>query len=290
MQGNPHEHHEVEHLDADAVCEACGNVNPEGTLLCKTCGNNLRDQRARRLKAGPVAAAEPKVNIFNILRGVVIVFGICAVLWVALNVSTIESWLLSGVQSAEASGETVVAPQTFWDGPGVGRYEELAATLSEQAVTIEEAGMVPPGMPLASLDGRYVLKRSTQSAASPLGSAIVRVDGDTAYFVALLAGGTQIRGSAQRTSDTMFQALNIGVLHSDGSFADAAGYGQIRSTGEINCSGFFGEYETQADVVAIPLPGNGVPAPAPADDAPAPAEGAAPAEEGASTEGAPAAQ
>ena len=53
MQVNPQDHHEhVEHLDADAVCEACDTVNPEGTLLCKTCGNNLRDQRARRMKAG----------------------------------------------------------------------------------------------------------------------------------------------------------------------------------------------------------------------------------------------
>ena len=54
MQGNSHDHHEaVEHLDADAVCEPCGNVNPEGTLLCKTCGNNLRDM-IQAIEAGQV--------------------------------------------------------------------------------------------------------------------------------------------------------------------------------------------------------------------------------------------
>ena len=47
------EHHqhlpEGERLDADAVCGSCGTVNPEDTLLCKSCGNNLRDQRQTRI-------------------------------------------------------------------------------------------------------------------------------------------------------------------------------------------------------------------------------------------------
>lgn len=285
MQGNPLEHHDVEHLDADAVCEACDNVNPEGTLLCKTCGNNLRDQRARRMQAAPVAPAERSFSIANIVRGVLILFGICVVLWVALNVSTIESWLMSGVQSVAASGQSVVSPESFWDGPGAARYNELAGILQEYPVTIEEAGMLPPGAPLPSLDGRYVIKRSADSIASPLGSAMIRMDGDTAYFVALLAGGTEIRGSADRSSDTMFQAVSIGILHADGSFSDAFGVGQIRATGEIKCSGLFGEYETPADAVAIPVPTDGLPAPAPLDETaePAPADDAA-------EEGAPAAQ
>lgn len=104
MQGNRHDAHDVvEHLDADAVCELCGNVNPEGTLLCKQCGNNLRDQRSRRMHTtgGPTSVVESSFSISRIVRGVVIVFGICAVLWVALEaVSTIETWLMSGVQSA----------------------------------------------------------------------------------------------------------------------------------------------------------------------------------------------
>ena len=254
MQGNPNDHHDmVEHLDADAVCEACGNVNPEGTLLCKTCGNNLRDQRTRRMQAGgPVADAGPSIQIGNIVRGVLMVAGILLVLWTALNVSTIESWLL-GVQSVEAKGEGAVDPETFWTGPDATQYDELTDTLTDQAVTIEEAGAVPPGAPLASLDGRYVLKRSTESAASPVGSAIIKQAGDKWFFVALLVGGTEIRGAAQKTSDTMFQAYSIGILNMDDTYTEAFGYGQVQATGEIDCSGLFGEYETPANITAIPV-------------------------------------
>jgi hypothetical protein len=294
MQGNPHDHHEVEHLDADAVCEACGNVNPEGTLLCKTCGNNLRDQRVRRMKTGgPVSTVESSVSVSNIVRGVVILFGICAVLWAAFNVSTIESWLLSGVQSAEAKSETTATPESFWTGPDAARYTALATTLAEHEVTVAEASIVPPGAPMPSLDGLYILKRSAAAVASPVGSAIVQLKGDEAYFVAILAGGTQIRGSASKSSDTMFQAVSIGILDSDGTYTEAYGYAQLQPTGELLCSGLFGEFETQADIIAIPSPSADVSAgePAPQEDAAAdaaPAD-AAPADT-AGTEEAPSAQ
>jgi len=271
MQGNSHDHHEaVEHLDADAVCEPCGNVNPEGTLLCKTCGNNLRDQRVRRMQAGgSVASAEPKVSIGNIARGVLILFGIGTVLWTAFNVSTIEAWLLSGVQSVEAKGGNTVSPETFWTGPDAARYSELSTALEENPLTMEEAAIVPPGAPRPSLDGRYILKRTTESSVSPIGSAIVHSDGATCYFVAKLAGGTEIRGSAQRTSDTMLQAYNIGILDPDGTVMEAYGYAQVQPTGEIRCSGLFGEYERPASIVAIPVSSDGQPAAEPADTAPA---------------------
>ena len=287
MQGNPHDQHEaVEHLDADAVCEACGNVNPEGTLLCKTCGNNLRDQRARRMQGGgPVVAADPSVSIANIARGVLILFGICVVLWAAFNVATIESWLLSGVQTVEAKGENAISPESFWDGPDAARYDDLFSSLEEHALTIEEAGIVPPGSPLPSLTGRYILKRSTGAAVSPVGSAIVESDGTTCHFVARLAGGTEVRGSAQKTSDTMIQAYRIGILDPDGVFTDAYGYAQVQPTGELNCSGLFGEYETPASIVAIPVPSDGQPESEAASE-PVPEDAAA----DASTESDPAAQ
>ena len=41
--------HSAERVDADAVCARCGAVNPEDSLLCKVCGNFLRDLRGRRL-------------------------------------------------------------------------------------------------------------------------------------------------------------------------------------------------------------------------------------------------
>ena len=41
----------IQRLEADAVCEQCGTVNPEDTLLCKKCGTVinvfLNDRNAR---------------------------------------------------------------------------------------------------------------------------------------------------------------------------------------------------------------------------------------------------
>jgi hypothetical protein len=286
MQPNRHDAHDaVEHLDADAVCELCGNVNPEGTLLCKQCGNNLRDQRSRRMHTtgGPASTVETSFSISRIVRGVVIVFGICAVLWVALNVSTIETWLMTGVQSAEAKSANAVAPEDFWSGSDAARYEALSAALQEHVMTAEEAGLTPPGSPLASPDGRYVLKRSTDPAASPSGSAIVKLDGEKVYFVAQLFGGTEVRGAALISSDTVFQAPYIGVLDPDGTFSEAYGLAQIKPTGELECEGFFGEYERPASIVAIPVPGSAADA-AGAEAAPAEPETAEPVETGTTDE------
>ncbi|MCX5757207.1 MAG: hypothetical protein NTU83_01615, partial [Candidatus Hydrogenedentes bacterium] len=53
MEEGPQPQVDIERIDADAVCEKCGTVNPEETLLCKTCGNNLRDQRLHRVQSEP---------------------------------------------------------------------------------------------------------------------------------------------------------------------------------------------------------------------------------------------
>lgn len=286
MQPNRNDAHDaVEHLDADAVCELCGNVNPEGTLLCKQCGNNLRDQRSRRMQAtgGPASTADSSFSISRIVRGVVIVFGICAVLWVALNVSTIETWLMTSVQSAEAKSENAIPPDAFWTGADAARYEALSAALQEHVLTAEEAGLAPPGSPLALPDGRYILKRSTDPAASPSGSAIVKQDGDKVYFVARLFGGTEVRGVAQISSDTVFQAPYIGIHDPDGTFTEAYGLALIKPSGELECEGFFGVYEQSASIVAIPVPGSAADT-AGAETAPAEPETAAPVETEAATE------
>ena len=47
-----------EGIEADAVCAQCGSANPEGTLICKTCGNNLRDQRLMRIAADQILDAD----------------------------------------------------------------------------------------------------------------------------------------------------------------------------------------------------------------------------------------
>ena len=87
----------VERIDADAVCIKCGTVNPEDTFLCKVCGNNLREQRARRVSG----ATEVDIDAFEDsrsqwLRRALLAMAILYVVWVAINVSNnnIEEWLL----------------------------------------------------------------------------------------------------------------------------------------------------------------------------------------------------
>jgi hypothetical protein len=76
-----------EYIDADAVCEQCSTVNPAGTLLCKTCGNNLRDQRMRRLAADEgMEAVHASDRPIRMLTGLLVVLGLLAILWAAINV------------------------------------------------------------------------------------------------------------------------------------------------------------------------------------------------------------
>ena len=97
------EHHT---LDADAVCGACGTVNPEGTLICKQCGNNLRDQRHQRMHAADaeigVDTAQSRRRIIDIGLGV---FGILVVAWAVINVlnGNIDRWASRVVNPEEAA-------------------------------------------------------------------------------------------------------------------------------------------------------------------------------------------
>jgi len=52
-----------EGIEADAVCAQCGSANPEGTLICKTCGNNLRDQRMLRITADQLLDADTEGTV-----------------------------------------------------------------------------------------------------------------------------------------------------------------------------------------------------------------------------------
>ena len=302
MQGNPHDHpEEFEHIDADAVCEACSNVNPPGTLLCKVCGNNLRDQRIRRMQGGgPAEVAAPRFQVRRIVSGVLATAGLLAVIVLAFNVDTLESALQARIEASSDSG-TEFSPELFWEGPESVRFESLAASLQSTPLTIEQASVQPQGAPLAKLDGFYVLKRSTDEAASVLGSACVKTDGEEVNFVARLAGGTEIRGIGEMSSDSVIQAYHIGIREPDNLYSDAYGLARNESSGALVCSGLFGAPEMPVDLVAIQIPeslltstsrpaedaaeaaaaAEPMPAaePAPVDSATAPADEAAPAAE-----------
>jgi len=186
-----------QNVDADAVCEQCGTVNDEGTLICRVCGQNLRDQRARRL-AGAQApvVGETKVSRVRIFTGVLSIIGILLVVVLVISLPRIEAGLTEAL-----SEEPIGAADTedLWSGPSSALYDELRAGLNDYPSTraqIKDALDNP--IAESSYNGRYVLLRS--GALTPdrvIGEAALQRRGDRVFFVALLSKPVmEIRGSA----------------------------------------------------------------------------------------------
>jgi len=202
VQGNPppNPQSDFQQVDADAVCERCGTVNEEGTLLCKVCGQNLRDQRARRLAnaaAGP-EALDDRRNRTQILVGALTAIGLVVVVLVALNMGNIEAMMVSALTNETTTGEV-----RLWTGPDAPTYEELRANLTEAPATefqIEQAITDPVAED--TFNGRYVLVRpDAVSVENTVGEAELLRRGTRVYFVALLSQPQmEIRGFAQLES------------------------------------------------------------------------------------------
>jgi len=184
-------------VDADAVCEQCGTVNDDGTLLCRVCGQNLRDQRARRL-AGVQAPdmGEAKVSRVRIFTGVLSVAGILLVILIVLNLPRIEAVLTSELSEAPIAS---VGSEALFSGPDAAIYDNLLAELNDYPSTraqVQDAIETP--LAEATYNGRYVLMPA--GALTPdraIGEAAVSRRGNRVYFVALISQPfMEIRGSA----------------------------------------------------------------------------------------------
>lgn len=238
------------HIDADAVCEQCSTVNPPGTLLCKMCGNNLRDQRTRRLSGeGPVIPVEESIRPRRVLSGLLIVFGLLVVLWVAFNVSTIEAMLTEGFEESSSTTD----PESFWTTSAAATYEELAKELKEHPVSPSEAEMALTQYQLTSgFDGRYVLKRSEEPFAPVIGQAIVRTQGDIVFFVATVTPDYEIRGEARLTSPAQLDAELVGIKTGD-EYLEGYGIAQV-SPGQFYCGGYTVGNDTLVEIIAYHVP------------------------------------
>lgn len=210
-------HHE--RLDADAVCERCGTVNPEDTLICKTCGNNLRDQRMRRIAAGGEAqVAAPKVLRWSWLASLLTVLGLLLLVWAAINAEE----LMQGVFAADGTGELA---ESFWVAPGNSIYEEMKADLGVNPVTEQEEQRAQQNVgPITDFTGRYaIMSDPSAGTPRPLGSGIVRQDGPTVYFLAVLSRGLgEVRGEAQLVGTTP-AAKDTAAIYMNGGYELASG-------------------------------------------------------------------
>lgn len=221
--------HHPEKLDADAVCIQCGTVNEEGTLLCKMCGNNLRDQRNRRMAADQVLEQERAGSRRRAwLSGIAFVLGVGLIISTLLNQDMIVNWLMDMNAPAEHQSTDM------WQGPYSGRIDALLTELQDNLPTEDmalEARANPEGTD--TLDGVYVLFDEDDF----VGSANVRTDGDEVLFVALLGTDTELRGLATLQGDYYIMVPESGGMKSHRRVLPVEGVASLQEGGVIECVG-----------------------------------------------------
>jgi len=183
-----------EQVDADAVCEKCGTVNDEGTLLCKICGNNLRDQRARRMVQGAMPEMmDDGPSKFRLFTGLLVTLGLLIFIYLVTNLDKIESAFV------DSMAPEVVIGTDFWTGENAAIYDKLWDELISDP-TPSRARQNALDSPIAetSFNGRYVIvKPGFLDSETVLGEANVRRLGDQIHFVVDIESiGAELRGVA----------------------------------------------------------------------------------------------
>ena len=218
-------------IDADAVCAQCGTINREGVFICKTCGNNLRDQRALRLSAEKeLEGVGAGIDHRRFLRGALTVLGLLVVAWVGLNVDGITEWLISIQTPVTASAGG------YWDDAAL---NELSGSIDLDAYSDSElnAAIENPD-PQNSLDGFYVLAADDRrNEFTPAGVAHVRQENDQLLFAARLYSGADVRGYADiRANQIVAELASTGVQFGRKTFA-FFGVAVSQGDGSYSCMG-----------------------------------------------------
>lgn len=229
-----------EGLEADAVCGQCGSVNPEGTLICKTCGNNLRDQRLMRLAADQMLETEREPNerspfLFRALT----ILGLLIVLWLGLNAGRLTT-LLTTVDYAESEQATYARPSLFWSGEQHALFDELHTALVAQFPTETEAEAVrlnAAPTDAGMVDGRYVLFERLGTGTRFVGAASVQIERDTVFYVAVLTQGVEIRGQAAMHNNTSVSSWDDAGATYDEEYFALSGTAILQPDGSLDISG-----------------------------------------------------
>lgn len=236
----------VPRMDADAVCERCGTVNPEDTLICKQCGNNLRDQRLHRIAAeGGGELMGERIPPKRLLKGLLTILGLLSLIYVAVYRDAIVERL------TKQNRITMDNPRSFWIGEGSTVYAQLAQQLAAQPVTKQdmEAAARAGSLSQEGVAGRYFITLGAGAREPMVGSAIVSQQDDKVFFVARLAQDLEIRGSATVMPGGRLIAEFAGVQTLRQHFA-ALGYATPVEPGTYTCYGKFVDsqdyYEAQA--------------------------------------------
>jgi ribosomal protein L40E len=236
-----------EAVDADAVCASCGNVNPEGALICKQCGNNLRDQRTSRMNEVDVLqGVGGREGSRQMVLAALTLIGLAVLLWTALNINNIEGWLVSRELGNASDAES------YWYGDAAPTYDRLWNQLMDNEITADELSRIG-AVEYADdrLSGRYVLQSSNEYGTTVVGSALVEESGGLVYFVAEL-GDDELRGYGQLSENGSVEANEIAILIRD-QFLWGVGIAQDTAPGTWSLVGQpDGDISYDATAIRIP--------------------------------------
>ncbi len=242
-------HHFV--AEADAVCEQCGTVNPEGTLLCKACGNNLREQFERRVAEGRAGGTfEAPSRSKAALKGLLTAFGILLIIWVALNVEDIPRWLIG---AGDATTDPVKA---MWQGSQSGIFDQLSSKLGQMNFSDADIELAESTANLSEdYTGYYILKQDLGFGANVVGKAYVVEQSQLLYFVAELQQGVEVRGTANVEHGNRPTARHSASIKlSNGDYLAAFGFASKQEDGTMKCYGQSQADDKTRSVVAYRIP------------------------------------
>lgn len=227
-----------EGIDADAVCGQCNTVNPEGTLLCKVCGNNLRDQRLLRLAADQMLEGDTKaVSQSTFLYKALPVLGLLIVLWLGINASRMMVSLTTNETTDYALAGALA--QNLWSGADKDRYDLLASRIQLNRQVESEANEIRMiAKPMAALkSGNYAIYMRVGTEERFFGVANIQVEDRSIYYAATMQDGTEFRGRAALIENIYVSRWDDAGLMSGGSFFAMAGTAQVQPDGSVAVSG-----------------------------------------------------
>ena len=236
----------AEQLNADAVCAQCGTVYPEETLICKVCGNNLRDQRSVRMAADQAMVGDaPRVRPGRWLLQGLAFFGTIVILLTAFNIDAITRWMIDPAASDEdfvrvmfTEGESAIYEDLLAElRADMPTQEALAAASTTPSVVVDLEGIYGASMGPGGGYAVAIVRKAEEQPAPEEGAAEGLAPREQFHFVALLQPEGEVRGKLEsRGGNIIARERSAGAQYGD-SFLSVWGAGLIGTEGGIRCFG-----------------------------------------------------
>lgn len=238
-------------IDADAVCVQCGTVNPEGTLICKNCGNNLRDQKRLRMQAEEqLKLGEELPSPRRIVLGVITLVGAIIVVIAGFNADRIMFWLVG-------ASEFVYTSEGMWSGSLGRQLNSITQDLKNQLLASNQIySAIRNPINSDNVEGIYIVAiRDSEDNFVPMGRAIVKSYNEGEYlFSAILDNGAQIRGVARKQEHRLIASWDRASCEWGGVRGAVSGIVTKREDGRYEGYGGYEKLSGNFEFYAFKLP------------------------------------